>query len=52
MATQVRCAKCGHVSAARDMRTDTADKFTKAHLGLLIAAVVFVVWAVVELLRR
>ena len=51
MATQVRCAKCGHVSAACDMRTDTADKLTKAHLGLWIAAVVFAVWAVVELLR-
>lgn len=52
MVTQVRCAKCGRVSAARDMRTDTADKLAKAHLGLWIAAVVFVVLALVGLLQR
>lgn len=52
MATQVRCAKCGHVAAASDMRTGTADKLAKAHLGLWIAGVVLVVWALVEFLQR
>lgn len=52
MATQVRCAKCGRVSAASDLRTDTADTLTKAHLALWIAGVVVVVWALVEFLVR
>lgn len=34
MATQVRCAECGQVSVASDLRSDTADKFGKAHIAL------------------
>jgi len=52
MATQVRCGKCGRVSAASDLRTDTADKLTKPHLALWIVGVVAVLWVLVELLRR
>jgi endogenous inhibitor of DNA gyrase (YacG/DUF329 family) len=51
MATQVRCAKCGRVSAASDLRSDTADKLTKPHLALWIVGVVVVVWAVFELMQ-
>ena len=51
MATEVRCAKCGRISAASDMRTDTADNLTKPHLVLWIVGVVVVVWAVVEFLQ-
>ena len=52
MATEVRCAACGRVSAASDMRTETADRLTKPHLAVWIVGVVVVVWAVVELLQR
>jgi hypothetical protein len=52
MATQVRCAKCGRVSAASELRTDIAGKLMKPHLALWIVGVVVVVWAVVELLHR
>lgn len=52
MATQVRCAKCGRVSAASDLRTEAADKLTKPHLAMWILGVAFVAWAVVELFQR
>ena len=52
MATQVRCASCGRVSAASDLRADAADKFTTAHRVLWILGAAFVVWAVVELFQR
>lgn len=52
MATEVRCAECGRVSAASDLRSDTADRLAKPHLALWIVGVVVVVWAVVELLQR
>lgn len=52
MATEVRCSKCGRVSAASNLRTETADQLAKPHLGLWIVGVVVLVWAVVELLHR
>ena len=52
MATEVRCPKCGRVSTARDVRTETADQFAKAHLGLWLVGVVVLIWAVVGFLQR
>ena len=52
MATQVRCAKCGRVSAASDMRTDSAYSLSKQHLVVWILGVALVAWAVAELLQR
>jgi endogenous inhibitor of DNA gyrase (YacG/DUF329 family) len=52
MATEVRCPKCGRVSAASDLRAETADRFAKAHVGLWLVGVVVLIWAVVEFLQR
>ena len=52
MATQLRCAKCGLVSAASDLRTDAADRFGKAHRALWLVVALLLVWALVEFLQR
>lgn len=52
MATQVRCTKCGRVSAASDMRTDAAGNRSRLHLAAWFLGVALVVWAVVELFLR
>ena len=48
MATQVRCEKCGRLSAASDMRVVVADRFTLKRpivgLTLVVILVATLVW--------
>lgn len=52
MATQVRCTACGRLSAASDLRTDVADRFTKPHLALRIVGVALLLGVAVWLFLR
>lgn len=51
MATQVRCPKCGNVSAASDLRIATADRFRIPGWVLLIIGAAVLVWAVSSLVQ-
>jgi endogenous inhibitor of DNA gyrase (YacG/DUF329 family) len=52
MATQVRCDKCGRVSAASDLRYSAAAHFKPIRLLLWLVAGAFLVWVLVQLLAR
>jgi len=43
MATQVRCDKCGRLSAASDLRHSAAEDFKASRLLLWLIAIAFVV---------
>ena len=47
MATQVRCDKCGRLSAARDLRHTAAEGFKPSRLVLWFVAIALVVCVVV-----
>jgi hypothetical protein len=47
MATQVRCDKCGRLSAASDLRHTAAGGFKASRLLLWLAAAVFLVWVLI-----
>ena len=44
MATQVRCPRCGRLSAASDMRVDAAGQATRAPLLLWGLAAALLAW--------
>lgn len=45
MATQVRCAACGRVSAASDLRHAVADRLGPRRLVLWLLAAAILLWA-------
>ncbi len=47
MATQVRCDKCGRVSAASDLRYAAVEHLTPLRLLLWIVAGAFLIWVLV-----
>jgi len=48
MATQVRCSKCGRLSAASDLRYAVADRFRPLRLLLGVAAGGVFAWVVLR----
>jgi membrane protein required for beta-lactamase induction len=51
MATQVRCKRCGRISAASDMRPGVAENSMTPRAAVWLVAAALVVWAVVQLLQ-
>jgi len=48
MATQVRCDRCGRVSAASDMRhTAAAEQFKPSRLLLWLVVAAFLAWLLI-----
>lgn len=45
MATQVRCAACGRVSAASDLRHSVVDRFHPKRLALWLLGAAVLLWA-------
>lgn len=51
MATQVRCSKCGRISAANELRYTVAARFNRTRLVLWVLAAAFLAWVLWLLLR-
>ena len=52
MATQVRCDRCGHVSAASDLRYTAAGHLELARFVREVVAAAVVAWVLVQLFAR